>query len=167
MPTLAHSESGVAVFGLYARVAAAAVIAVALAAGAWRCYSAGKAAVRAEWQADIAERTAQALAASETNRLRERAMQRTKDEAINAAEKRATIFRRDADAVAVERNGLRDDLAASRSGIAAASCDSVRQRAATLTDVFEQCAERYSGMAKKADGHASDSLTLQQAWPKP
>jgi len=142
------------------------MLAVFIAGVGWKGYHSGYKARDLIAQAAAAERTAQALAASETNRLRERAMQRTKDEAINAAEKRATIFRRDADAVAVERNGLRDDLAASRSGIAAASCDSVRRYAATVNSVFEQCAARLEEVAGTTQGIASDARTLMDAWPK-
>ena len=32
---------------------------------------------------------------------------------------------------------------------------------------FEQCAGRLEELAGKADRHASDALTLKQAWPKP
>lgn len=46
---------------IYARLAAAAVIALALAAGAWKAYSMGKATVRAEWNAERLEQQQAAL----------------------------------------------------------------------------------------------------------
>jgi hypothetical protein len=55
-------------FGLYARIAAAAVVAVFLAASHWKAYRTGQDAITAEWQADVAQRTAQALEASEQAR---------------------------------------------------------------------------------------------------
>lgn len=58
-------------FSLYARLAAAAVVAVALAMSHWKAYRSGQDAITAEWQADIAQRTAEALEASEAARKRE------------------------------------------------------------------------------------------------
>lgn len=55
-------------FSLYARLAVAAAIALALAASHWKAYRTGQDAITAEWQADIAQRTAQALEASEAAR---------------------------------------------------------------------------------------------------
>jgi hypothetical protein len=53
---------------IYARLIAIAAIALALAAGAWKCYNAGQDNIRAAW-------TAEKLATSENARLRERAAQ--------------------------------------------------------------------------------------------
>ena len=39
-------------------------------------------------------------------------------------------------------------------------------RASTARNVFEQCAQRYTDLAGKADGHAADAVMLQDAWPK-
>ena len=52
---------------LYARLAAITAICVALAAGAWKCYTAGQNNIRAEW-------TAERLVASEAARLKEKAL---------------------------------------------------------------------------------------------
>ena len=64
------------IFSLYARLAAAAVVAVFLMGTHWKAYSSGKAAITAEWQADIAQRTAEALAASEQARKVEQELSR-------------------------------------------------------------------------------------------
>jgi hypothetical protein len=61
---------------------------------------------------------------------------------------------------------LRRELAQSRAKLSIASSESLRKRVAALEDVFEQCSERYTELAEKADRHASDALTLEQAWPK-
>lgn len=41
------------------------------------------------------------------------------------------------------------------------TCDN----AATIRELFGQCGEAVQWLAKEADGHAADSLMLQQAWP--
>ena len=50
------------------RVWIAVAVVIALAASHWKAYRTGQDAINAEWQADIAQRTAQALEASETAR---------------------------------------------------------------------------------------------------
>jgi hypothetical protein len=52
---------------IYARLIAITAIALALAAGAWKCYTAGQNNIRAEW-------TAEKLATSENARLNEKAL---------------------------------------------------------------------------------------------
>ena len=63
---------GETMISLYARLAAITAICVALAAGAWKCYTAGQNNIRAEWNAER-------LATSENARLREQAAQRTNE----------------------------------------------------------------------------------------
>lgn len=92
--------------------------------------------------------------------------QRQKDEALHAAQLREMALRRDVAAVAGQRNGLRDELAASRRDLPGASREAARDYAAALADVFEQCTDRYSGVAEKADGHSFDALKFEQSWPK-
>lgn len=67
------------IFGLYARLAVVAAIAIFLAGTHWKAYTSGKAAVRAEWDRDIAERTTQALAAEQAARVKEGELQATAD----------------------------------------------------------------------------------------
>lgn len=55
-------------FGLYSRIAAAIALAVFLAGVYWKGHTSGAKSVQAEWDADVAQRTAQALEASETAR---------------------------------------------------------------------------------------------------
>ena len=86
-------------------------------------------------------------------------------EAQNAATAKETALRRDAAGVRTELAGLRDELAATRTQLASATRASLVDRAAALTDVFEQCTSRYSELAEKADRHAIDAGRLWQAWP--
>jgi hypothetical protein len=62
-------------FGLYSKIAVAAAIALALAAGYWKAYTSGKQAVQLEWDAATAQATAAALAAEQAARAKEQELQ--------------------------------------------------------------------------------------------
>jgi hypothetical protein len=91
-------------------------------------------------------------------------MQREKDNAVAKAQAQARTNAAAADAARLERDGLRDDLAASRTTFADSSHTSLAAYASTLSVVFEQCTKEYSELAAKADGHAADTATLFNAW---
>lgn len=148
---------------VWIRVALAAGLILAVAAGLWKTYhagyKAGESEVMAEWQAE-------SLAAQAKARQIEQAQAKAAQEAINAARVRESRQKADADRARAESDGLRDELAAAIRDLPSAACDAVRSHAAALNDVFGQCARTVEEMARQADGHASDSLTYQQAWPK-
>ena len=98
-------------------------------------------------------------ALDETNR-----MQREKDDAVAKAQAQAKSNAAAAAAARAERDGLRDDLAASRTTFADSTHASLAAYADTLSVVFEQCTKEYSDVAAKADGHAADTSTLFNAW---
>jgi hypothetical protein len=91
-------------------------------------------------------------------------MQREKDNAVAKAQEQARTNAAAANSARVERDGLRDDLAASRTTFADSSHTSLAAYADTLSVVFEQCTKEYSDVAAKADGHAADTATLFNAW---
>ncbi len=91
-------------------------------------------------------------------------MQREKDDAVAKAQAQARTNAAAADSARVERDGLRDDLAASRTTFADSSHTSLAAYADTLSVVFEQCTREYLELAAKADGHALDTTTLFIAW---
>jgi hypothetical protein len=91
-------------------------------------------------------------------------MQREKDNAVAKAQAQAKSNAAAADAARRERDGLRDDLAASRTTFADSTHTSLSAYASTLSVVFEQCTKEYSDVAAKADGHAADTATLFNAW---
>lgn len=93
-------------------------------------------------------------------------MQRTKDDAIKAAEQRAKREAVNAAALRSERDGLRAQLAATTVQLPSASCSSVRAYTATLNGLFDQCAGAFEDMAGKAAGHAADSRLMLEAWPE-
>lgn len=149
--------------GLYT-YAATAIVAGALAFGAgWQTQ---------EWRygkqiADTASQHAIALASANQKALDDTIkMQRTKDEAIKAAEQRAKTQAANAAVLRTERDGLRAQLATTTVQLPVASCTSVREYGTTLTGLLDQCAGAFEAMAREASGHAADSRLMQEAWPK-
>ena len=85
--------------------------------------------------------------------------------AQNEAVVRTAVLRRDADSVRSELDRLR---IASSAAVRAASTglDACIGAVHAYDLISTQCAERYSTVARDADGHASDTRTLTAAWPK-
>lgn len=140
---------------------AAAMLAAAFASGfvvqGWR-KDAQIAEIEAANSAAVAAATAQAM--EQTNQ-----MQRKKDDALRLANKRAQENAAAAAAARSERDGLRNQINTATSALPTATCSSARNYAATAAAVFEQCAAALEELATKADGHATDSRTLTNAWP--
>lgn len=103
---------------------------------------------------------------SEHALTRYRQLETQKNDALKAAQDLIARNRADASAARAERDRLRADLARVPARIAAASRAAVDEYAATVTVIFEQCTERYSGLAGKADGHAADAGALEAGWPR-
>ena len=148
--------------GLYT-YAATAIVAGALAFGAgWQTQ---------EWRygkqiADTASQHAIAIASANQKALDDTIkMQRTKDEAIKAAQDRAKREATNAAAARSERDGLRAQLEAATVQLSSASCPSIRQYATTITGLFDQCAGAYQDMAGQAQGHAATVRLLIESWP--
>lgn len=125
---------------------------------AWR-YEHQVATLTAKHQAEVQAATDRALAA-------ERLTNQRLTEARNAAAQREQNLRRDGDALRGAFDRLRDQGAAARRDLPAATADAARATAATATELLESCAREYQALARAADGHASDTLTLQESWPK-
>lgn len=136
---------------------------LAIGLGQWRWLAAADAQGYSRRSAEV---NAAALEAERENQVNERKRAANVMEAINEAAKREQLARRTAAAVRAERDGLRGDLYAIRRELPTATTDAARQRAATLAELFAECSGAVEGMAAKAQGHASDSLTFQQAWPR-
>ena len=131
-------------------------------AGAWQVQGWRMDARLSELKTEYATAQARAVEQAHAETIR---LQSIKDNAEKLAAKRLTDMARAAAAVRVERDGLRDELAASRVQLPDASCEAVRGYAAAVSSVFGSCADRLESMAREAQGHASDSLKLQQSWP--
>ena len=108
----------------------------------------------------------QALAEAGKNAMLESArLQKLKDDALDEANKIAQKNAADATRARTELERLRRELA-NRATVANATCASTRDYAATLAVIFGECATAIGEMAEAADGHALDSRTLQQSWPR-
>lgn len=148
---------------LYTHAAAAALAAAIAATSAWQVQA---------WRydariADMQQAHAQALADAAQKALDDTIkMQRTKDDAIKAAQDRAKREAANAAAARSERDGLRAQLAATSVQLPSASCTSVREYAAAINGLFDQCAGAYQDMAGQAQGHAADARLMLESWPK-
>jgi preprotein translocase subunit SecF len=109
---------------------------------------------------------AQALIAGiEGARTQERAYYKGVQNAQVIASKSAQVSKVAATAARAESRSLRDDLAAARTA-ASQSLAACNQHALTVDRLFDQCGERYTGMAETAQGHARDVKLLLDAWPQ-
>ena len=112
----------------------------------------------------VLEHTQAVLVATEKAAKETARMQGEKDAAVQKAVIQAQRNKADAVSARSERDRLRDDLVASRSTFAEATDTSLIEYANTLSVVFEQCTKKYSELAEKADGHATDAENLFSAW---
>jgi predicted methyltransferase len=119
----------------------------------------GEARIQALWDKEKFE--SGALTEKRINEL-----QKEKDDALvqQAVQSKALLAFANA---ASKSSGVFDTtLATNLTAESKASRDALTQYTTTLSAVLSECQRAYTGMAKEADGHASDSLMYQQAWPK-
>ena len=121
-------------------------------------YRAGKNNVRTEWTASVAKANAEARS------LEQRRQDRANEAAVLATKRERSIVA-DAARVRIAADRLRDTLDAVERA-SAESSDAASKSVAALRAVFDSCRAEYERMGREAAGHASDSLTYQQAWPK-
>ena len=149
--------------GLYT-YAATAIVAGALAFGAgWQTQ---------EWRygkqiAGIQAQHATALASANQKALDDTIkMQRTKDDAIKAAEQRAKTQAANAANARADADRLRAQLDGVPARLASATDGAVRDFANVASDVLGACIREYQGVAAEAEQHASNVRLLIEAWPK-
>ena len=149
--------------GLYT-YAATAIVAGALAFGAgwqtqeWR-YGKQIAGIQAQHSTALASANQKAL--DDTIK-----MQRTKDEAIKAAEQRAKTQAAAAANARADADRLRAQLDGVPARLASATDSAVRDFANVASDVLGACIREYQGVAAEAEQHASNVRLLIEAWPK-
>lgn len=102
--------------------------------------------------------TAQNDAIAERNRL-----QGLVDAAIKGRSEREKTIQKSAAATGALVAGVRDELDAIRDGLSGATIDALRHSTATLSLVFGECTERYSGLAEKATRHVSDIRAITES----
>ena len=115
--------------------------------------------IKTEHAAQVAINASNALERYET-------MERTKDEAIKAAQERETQFKADAGRASATADGLRKQLASVPTRIATASRAAVDEYANTAGELLGQCTAEYQQVAEAADRHASNERLIHDAWPK-
>ena len=142
----------------------AAALASALSAGgAWIWQANAYTAKIAAMEKAQAEQTATAVKKALDDTVK---LQRKKDAALKAAEVRAAALRAAAAGAAAESDSLRAQLAEARVQLSSATCSSITRYADTVSQLFDQCQGQLVTLARQADGHALDSRTLLESWPK-
>lgn len=96
-------------------------------------------------------------------------MERKRAEGVRIAQdegtRRMAALRADANRARDAVDSLRDATTAVLKH-ADTSLQACTVTATTLGTVFNQCSKEYQSLAETADGHASDAVTLDKAWPK-
>jgi hypothetical protein len=114
----------------------------------------------------VAEYKAAKSIADRAALVKERNMQKQKDEALDAATERETKIRADYAAAHAAALGLQHNVADLRRQLATAPVEACRAISAAALVVFGECEAEYRAMAAAADEHASDVKTLSDAWPR-
>lgn len=118
------------------------------------------------YQKAVAEYNVKLLAAKEAADKREQELSAQVQEAQANGLKREETIKALAAAVGKSSDSLRNTANAIRLGLPLATVEAARTAADAFAAVFTDCQGRYANVAAKADGHASDVRTLEEAWPK-
>lgn len=102
---------------------------------------------------------------AETQRLRELALQKEKDDAELQAQAQLLKSAAERDAALAAKRMSDRTIADLNARLATAPLEAVRKYAATCNAVFSACTAEYQAVGAEAQGHADDSLKLQRAWP--
>ena len=114
----------------------------------------------------VAEYNVKLLAAKEAADRREQELTTQVQEAQANGLKREETIKALAAAVGKSSDSLRNTANAIRLGLPHATVEAARTAADAFATVFTDCQRRYADVAAKADGHASDVRTLEEAWPQ-
>ena len=114
----------------------------------------------------VAEYNVKLLAAKEAADKREQELTTQVQEAQANGLKREETIRTLAAAVGKSSDSLRNTANAIRLGLPHATVEAARTAADAFATVFTDCQRRYADVAEKADGHANDVRTLEEAWTK-
>ena len=118
------------------------------------------------YQKAVAEYNVKLLAAKEAADRREQELTTQVQEAQANGLKREETIKALAAAVGKSSDSLRNTANAIRLGLPHATVEAARTAADAFATVFSECQGRYGELAAKADGHASDVRTLEEAWPQ-
>lgn len=149
-------------FSLYTRLAAIAVAATFLAGTHWKAYSSGKAAIRLEWQADVAQRTAEALQASERARKKEQELSAKVGRVDRAYQDQKRATQHVARAAADGLRNLEAILSATAVASSSAVATSGNHGAGGLErELLGNCAAALAELGKTADRLENKVVALQ------
>lgn len=159
-------------FGIYARIAAAIALALFLSGVYWKGHTSGAKSVQVLWDADAAQRTAQALQASEQARKVE---QELSAKVRKVSDDYRTARKNIDHLAAASSDGLRNlqsILTAPNSPTSSAAASSGNHGTGELErELLGQCAAALAGLGQEADRMALKVLTLQDyvraVQPKP
>ena len=118
------------------------------------------------YQKAVAEYNVKLIEAKERADKRERELTAQVKEAQDNGLKREETIRTLAAAVGKSSDSLLNTANAIRIGLPNATVEAARTAADAFATVFTDCQRRYADVAEKADGHANDVRTLEEAWPK-
>lgn len=114
----------------------------------------------------VAEDNAELVKAQAAARDKERQLNQRLETAEHEKVQREQDIRRHAAAAADAAGRLRIALDTIKRGVPGDTASAGDQRAGALAELFGDCAERYRGLAEKADRHASDARALSEGWPR-
>lgn len=142
------------------------VVAGALAFTHYTAYDLGKSVVKNDWDAEKISLFKQSQESEHENRKIEARRAQNVSDALQASSARARSLQGDAGAARDELERLRNDNAAARLQLPGSTSAACVTAADTTSQLLDYCAAALADVAAKADGHANDSLTIQQAWPR-
>lgn len=142
------------------------VISGALAFTHYTTYDLGKSVVKKDWNAEKISLFKHSQESEHENRKIESRRAQNVSDSLQASSARARALQGDAGAARVELERLRSDNAAARLQLPSSTSAACVTAADTTSQLLDYCAAALADVAAKADGHANDSLTIQQAWPR-
>lgn len=118
------------------------------------------------YQKAVAEYNVKLIEAKEKADKREKELTAQVKEAQDNGLKREETIKTLAAAVGKSSDSLRNTANTIRLGLPNATVEAARTAADAFAAVFTDCQRRYADVAEKADGHANDVRTLEEAWPQ-
>ena len=138
-------------------------LAIALAVSHGMAYKSGRAAVRADWDKDIADRTQQALQAEQAARKKESDLQDAKEKAEERYARQKKLDAAARAAAGAELDGLRNELAALDSVTSKDTSTTARTDGAGRLEreLLGACAQSLADLAAEADRLETKLVGLQ------
>lgn len=118
----------------------------------------GEARIQAEWDKAVE-------VAKDAQRQREIQFQKEKDDAVAQAAKSVQVANAAAASAAQSGRMLQSTIETILARSNGDNVEANRKYTAALAAVFADCRDKYQEMGRDAQGHADDSLMLQNAWP--